>query len=94
MCPSTHLDEGREASFSGLLLLLADTCLPSVIPNLLGRQEDKQGEKGGVTTAREGGPLYSSSQFKWRHEISSGEEDLETVLSEDGAEEARVGHGG
>lgn len=58
MCPPTHLDEGLEASFSGLLFLLADILSP-VTPNLLGRQEEKQGEKGGVTKAREGGPLYS-----------------------------------
>ena len=59
LCPHTHLDEGLEASFSGLLFLLADILSPSVTPNLLGRQEEKQGEKGGVTKAREGGPLYS-----------------------------------
>lgn len=44
LCPPTHLDEGLEASFSGLLLLLADILSPSITPNLLGRQGGKQGE--------------------------------------------------
>lgn len=95
LCPPPHLDEGQEASFSGLLLLLADALSPF-------RNSQPAGQTGGQTrrkrrcnySKRRWSPLLLSSQFKWRHEISSGEEDLETVLSEDGAEEAGVGHGG